>query len=168
MSNEQKRKQASDRLKKYIVASRNRRNNKTAGLRQIANDEPHEVGIALDEFVQVFSDAAEVLSGLADDAAAFKSNLDLSEPAKTASIRDRVAARRNYARTLRRLANEAPQEIAGALSEVYAQLDDAAEGIEALAERFGLPLTPPETTMVEDNEENRHSQLDSIQPTAAV
>ncbi len=141
----QKRKDAQERMRQYVLASRNRRNKKTAGLRRIAEEEPHEVTKALEEFQQVFSDIAEVFTGLATDAAEFQKNLDLTEPEKTASVRTRVAARRNYARTLLRLANEQPEEIGAALSEVYFQLDDAAQGIEALAERFGLPLVTEET-----------------------
>lgn len=136
---EQKRKDAQERIKKFVQASLSL-DSKTAGLRRIAEEEPHEVGNALQEMAGLFQDVAEVFSGLAGDATSLQSNLDLTEPAKTASIRDRVAARRNYARTLRRLANEEPAEIGAALSEVYNQIDDAVQGIEAIAERFGLPL----------------------------
>lgn len=147
---ETKKAAARQRILAHIRASRIKLNDKTANLRRIAAEEPHEVGNALDELSGLFSDIATVLSGMARETAALKENLNLEEPGRTASIRDRVAARRNYARTLRRIANETPEELGIALSEVYAQLDDAASGIEALAQRFGLPL---EESPEEDEED---------------
>jgi len=135
-----KRAAAKQRLNAYIKASRNRLNNKTANLRRIAAEEPHQVGKALDELSRLFSDISEVFKGLAGDASALKENLDLAEPGKTASIRMRVQARRNYAKTLRQVANETPEELGAALNEIYRDLDEAVSGIEAMSERFGLPL----------------------------
>lgn len=137
---EQTREAARHRMLAHINKSRQRLNNKTAYLRLIAEEEPHEVGNALDELSQLFADISEVFKGMAGDFSAMKDNLDLAEPGKTASIKQRVEARRNYARTLRRLANEEPEQIGEALSIIYSQIDEAVEGIEAMAQRFGFPL----------------------------
>lgn len=145
---EQKRKQATQRVEQYIKTSKKK--DRYAGLRHIAENEPHEVGNALDELAQVFGDISTIFSGLAGDANNFKQNLDLAEPPRTASLRDRVAARRNYAKTLRRLATEEPEELGAAISAVYDQIDVAAEGIEALAERFGLPLDTHDEEGIEE------------------
>jgi hypothetical protein len=147
-----KRKQAQAFIREYVQTTKSE---KFATLRQIAEHEPHEVGNALDELSGVFHAVAAVFTGLASDASNFKDNLDLNEPAKTASLRDRVMARRNYAVTLRRLANEEPEELGAAISAVYEQLDEAAGGIEALAQRFGLPLATEDDPVLDQPQDDQ-------------
>lgn len=137
---EEKRKTARETLKDYVKKAQMRTNKKFASLRQIAMEEPHEVGNALGELGSVFTATAAVFTDLAKQAENFKENLDLNEPGKTASLRERVNARKNYAATLRRIANEQPEELGSALSAVIEQLDEAAEAIETLADEFGLEL----------------------------
>jgi hypothetical protein len=150
---EAQREEARFRVAAYVKLRQNQTNKKTAGLRKIAAEMPQEMAKALTEMGSLFTDLATILTGLAGDTDALKSNLDLDAMPKTASIRERVAARRKYARTFRTLANDAPGEIGAALSEVYGLLDDAAEGIETMAKNFGLPLDTEESERVESNEE---------------
>jgi hypothetical protein len=162
----QTRETARKRMQAHIKASRAKLNNKTAGLRKIAEAEPHEVGNALEELAGLFGDIAEVFKGIAGDFGAMKENLDLNEPGKTASIRERISARRNYARTLRRLANEEPEQLGEALSIVYGQIDEAVQGIEAMAERFGLPLDEPAEDM--PNHEDAAEDAEIAEETPAL
>ena len=148
---EAQREEARVRVAAYVKLRQNQTNKKTAGLRKIAAEMPQEMAKALTEMGSLFTDLATILTGLAGDTDALKSNLDLDAMPKTASIRERVAARRKYARTFRTLANDAPGEIGAALSEVYGLLDDAAEGIETMAENFGLPLDTEESERVESD-----------------
>ena len=107
--------------------------NKWARLRQVAADEPKEAGGAIAEL-------AEALGVMADSLQALRTNLDLTEAPKTASPKARILAARRYASRFRQIANESPEVMADALSEVYHALDDVAGAVENLAENLGIDL----------------------------
>jgi len=128
------------------MASKNEQS-KWARLRQIAGEEPKEADVALAEVADALGTMADALSNLRD-------NLDLIEAPKTASIQVRLATTKKYATAFKRIAEEAPEVVADAISEVYHSLDDVAGAIEALAENMGidLDLTPVEDAFAEEGE----------------
>lgn len=112
---------------------------KFATLRRIAVEEPQEVDAALSQLAEGFSELSEALHSMSQ-------NLDLGGglPA-TASLKARVAAKRNYASRLRRIAEEAPEQVEMAFSEVYQALDGLAEDMENAAGNLGFELVPATT-----------------------
>ena len=110
---------------------------KFARLRRLAEQEPGEVGAAL-------SDLSDSFTRMASQLAALKDNLDLADLPKEASVRQKLAHKNRYGSTLKRLATESPEELAGALSEFYSQLDDVAGEVENFADNIGVELTPAE------------------------
>jgi len=108
---------------------------KFASLRRIAEQEPQEVAAAI-------NDLSDSFTRMASQLAALKDNLDLAEAPKEASIRQKVAHRNRYGTTLRRLATEAPQELATAITEFYGQLDGLAGELENFADNIGVELGP--------------------------
>jgi len=121
---------------KRAAASATAKTAKYATLRRIAADEPHEVDAAFTQLASGFSDLASAL-------AAMNRNLDLGGLPAEASLKARIAAKRNYAARFRRLAEEAPQELEAAYNEVYQALDGLAEDMENAADNLGITLTPP-------------------------
>lgn len=121
---------------------------KWARLRQVAADDPKEADHALAE-------VAEALGTMADSLTNLRENLDLIEVPKSASIKARIANARKYANGFRRMAEEAPEVVADAISEVYHSLDDVAGALEHLAENMGitLDLTPAEEAFGEEGKE---------------
>jgi len=104
-------------------------------------------------------DVEKSLSNLAESCAAqaesfenLRENLDLIQAPKEASVKTRVIAARNYAKTFQRIAEEAPQELAQAVSESYHSLDEIAGAIENLAGTLGIDLgaTPAEEAFAEE------------------
>jgi hypothetical protein len=106
---------------------------KWARLRQVAAEEPKEADAAIAE-------VADALGTMADALGNLRENLDLLEAPKTANIKVRIATARKYATAFRRMAEEAPEVIANAISEVYHSLDDVAGALENLAENMGIEL----------------------------
>lgn len=117
-------------------------------LRQVAAEEAKDVDSALTE-------VADALGNMADAMGNLREHLDLIEAPKTASLKVRVATSRRYASSFRRLADENPEVVADALSEVYHSLDDVAGAVENLAEHMGieLNLTPVEEAFGEEGKE---------------
>lgn len=116
-----------------FMRSEKEASSKWARLRQVAVEEPKEAGAAIAEL-------AEALGTMADSLTNLRTNLDLIEAPKTASIKTRIQAARKYAAKFRQLANEEPEVLADALSEVYHSLDDVAGAVEVLAENLGIEL----------------------------
>jgi hypothetical protein len=106
---------------------------KYAKMRQVANDAPGGVEKELQQLADACSAQAEAFENL-------KENLDLIQAPKEASIRIRAAAAKNYARSFKRIAEEAPQQLAEALSEAYHSLDEQAGALENLADSLGVDL----------------------------
>lgn len=98
------------------------------------------------------------LAGLADKCASMaegwenlRENLGLVKAAKEAPLKVRVAAARNYGKAFKRVAEEAPEKMAEALTEAYQGLNDIAADIEMAADQMGISLEAPveESAVVE-------------------
>lgn len=128
---------------------------KWARLRQVAAEEPKEADAAIAEL-------AEALGVMADSLHNLRTNLDLIEAPKTASVKARIIATRKYAAKFRQIANEEPEIVADALNEVYHSLDDVAGAVETLAKNLGieLSLSPAEEAFAEEGKE----ELDGEKP----
>lgn len=120
---------------------------KYAKMRQVANDAPGGVEKELQQLADACSAQAEAFENL-------KENLDLIQAPKEASIRLRAAAAKNYARSFKRIAEEAPQQLAEALSEAYHSLDEQAGALENLADSLGVDLhmSPAEEAFGEEGQ----------------
>jgi len=104
-------------------------------------------------------DVEKSLSNLAESCAAqaesfenLRENLDLIQAPKEASVKTRVIAARNYAKTFQRIAEEAPEQLAEALQQAYHSLDEQAGSLEQLAQDLGVDLnaTPAEEAFAEE------------------
>jgi hypothetical protein len=134
-----------------------------ARLRQVAAEEPKEADAAIAEL-------AEALGTMADSLNNLRTNLDLVEAPKTASIKVRVQAARKYAAKFRQIAEEAPEVMADALSEVYHSLDEVAGAVETLAENMGieLSLTPAEAAFGEEGKEELGGEWGPEEPESGA
>jgi hypothetical protein len=146
-------KQAREELRKKLAARKEERkadnSEKYARLRQVAAEEPKEVDTALNELAEALGHMADALTGM-------RSRLDLIRAPKTAKMSERIAAARKYATAFRRYAEESPEIIGDALSEVYQALDQVGLGVENLADQMGVELSlegAPESDIVEEQEE---------------
>jgi hypothetical protein len=92
------------------------------------------------------SNLAEACAAQADAYGNLKENLDLIQAPKEASLKVRTAAARNYAKAFKRIAEEAPEQLAEAICEAYHSLDEQAGALETLAQDLGVDLnaTPAE------------------------
>jgi hypothetical protein len=86
------------------------------------------------------SNLAEACAAQAEAFDNLKENLDLIQAPKEASLKVRTAAARNYAKSFKRIAEEAPEQLAEAICEAYHSLDEQAGAIEALAQNLGVDL----------------------------
>ena len=123
-------------LREKIAARRAERKaaDKYARVKQIAAEEPAEVGEGLDQLGAAFGELAQAVTNLKD-------NLDLNEAApEEASLTARVAARRNFAKAFRQMAEQDPAGLEQAVREVYQGLDETAVALENFAENMGLSL----------------------------
>lgn len=118
----------------------------TLRLRHIAAEEPQELGLAIDQLGGALTALADKLLGLSE-------NLDLVALPKDASVRQKMAARQKYARGLRRLAEENPEELAVAMNEFYAELEAVVNDTEILAENLKIKLDVPEDVEEESTDE---------------
>lgn len=127
-----------EEFKKQIKARRQEKEAKTkyAALRHIAEKFPREISAALTELSEGFHQVGEALNSMNE-------NLGLVTPPKTASIQVRIAAAKNYGVELRRLAAESPEELSGAVNEVYQALNELAGDLETFAENTGIELVSP-------------------------
>jgi hypothetical protein len=126
-------------------------------LQQIANEFPKEVSAALGELSEGFHQVGEALN-------AMNENLGLVTPPKSASLAIRIAASKNYGAALKKIADESPEELAGAVNEVYSALNELAGDIENFADNTGIELLPPvETETPAEEAAEGHSTLEGPQ-----
>jgi len=118
---------------------------KWAKMRHMAEEAAPEVEHALNDLAEACAAQAEAFDNL-------KENLDLIQAPKEASLRIRVAAARNYAKAFKRIAEEAPEQLAEAISEAYHSLDEQAGALEQLADNLGVDLnaSPAEEAFAEE------------------
>lgn len=121
---------------------------KWAKLRQVADEHAPEAAEALEQLGQAFGE-------LADRVDAFRENLDLVDAPKNAALKTRIAARRALGANFKRIAEESPEIMAGAVNELFHSLDDVAGAVEAFAENMGIELTmtPVEKDFAEEGQE---------------
>jgi hypothetical protein len=144
-----------EEFKKQIRARRlaKEAKSKYARLTQIANEFPKEVSAAIGELSEGFHQVGEALN-------AMNENLGLVSPPKSASIAVRVAAAKNYGTALKKIAEESPEELAGAVNEVYSALNELAGDIENFADNTGIELLPPvEAESPAEEAAEGHSEL---------
>jgi hypothetical protein len=117
-----------------------RASQKFARLRRIATEEPQELGVAIEQL-------GDSLTTLADNLTGLRENLDLvAEPLpKDATVRQKLASRAKFAKALRRLAEENPEQLADALNEFYLGLEEVVNDTEALADNLNIDLVVPES-----------------------
>ena len=118
---------------------------KYATLCRIAMEEPKELGHALKELTAAFTSLAEASE-------AFTENLDLKTAGEDAPISEKVASRKKYASSLRRIASENPEAVEEAVQELYHSLDEIAEAIENLASNLDIDLGVEDEEMIDDSE----------------
>jgi len=118
---------------------------KYAKMRHVAENAPGEI----EKDLTLLADACAAQAEAYD---ALRENLDLIQAPKEASIKVRVAAAKQYAAEFRRIAEEAPEQLADAISEAYHSLDEQAGALEMLAEHLGVELnaTPAEEAFAEE------------------
>lgn len=121
---------------KVVVQKAKAAGAKFATLRRIALEEPQEVDSALSQLAEGFGELSQALTSMSQ-------NLDLGGVPATASLKARLAAKKNYASRFRRLADEAPEQFEMAYNEVYQALDGLAEDMENAADNLGIALAPP-------------------------
>jgi hypothetical protein len=112
---------------------------KWSKMRHAATEGAAGVEKKLAKLAELCAQAAEGFENLRD-------NLDLVQAPKEASVKVRVAAARNYAKSFQRIAEEAPEQLAGAVQEAYKSLDEIAGTLEMAADQLGVDLnaTPAE------------------------
>lgn len=118
---------------------------KYAKMKHVADNDPGSVEKDLTSLADACAAQAEAFDAL-------RENLDLIQAPKEASLKIRVAAARNYGKEFKRIAEEAPQELASAVSEAYHSLDEQAGALEQLADHLGIDLgsTPTEEAFAEE------------------
>lgn len=108
---------------------------KYARLKQVAAEESNDAAEGLEQLAEAFGHLGDAVQTL-------RENLDLVEAPKEANLHERIASRRAFAKTFRRIAEEAPEAMEQAIGEVYQQLDGVAEALENYAENLGITLAP--------------------------
>jgi hypothetical protein len=95
---------------------------------------------------------AELCATAAEEFENLRDNLDLNQAPKEASLKVRVASARNYAKAFKRIAEEAPEQIADAVQEAWQSLDEIAGTLEMAAEQLGVELntTPTEEAFADE------------------
>jgi hypothetical protein len=118
---------------------------KYAKMRRVAEENAGGVESCLTNLADACAAQAEAFENL-------RENLDLVQAPKEASLKTRTAAARNYAKSFKRIAEEAPEQLAAAISEAYHSLDEQAGALEMLAENLGVSLdsTPAEEAFAEE------------------
>jgi hypothetical protein len=106
---------------------------KWAKMRHVADEGAAGVESSLSNLAEACAAQAEAFDNL-------KENLDLIQAPKEASLKVRTAAARNYAKSFKRIAEEAPEQLAEAICEAYHSLDEQAGAIESLAQNLGVDL----------------------------
>jgi hypothetical protein len=121
---------------KVVVAKAKAAGAKFATLKRVALEEPQEVDGALAQLAEGFGELSQALTSMSQ-------NLDLGGVPATASLKARLAAKKNYAARFRQIADEAPEQFEMAYNEVYQALDGLAEDMENAADNLGIALAPP-------------------------
>jgi hypothetical protein len=118
---------------------------KWAKMRHCADEGAAGVETSLTNLAEACAAQAEAFENL-------KENLDLVQAPKEASLKARTAAARNYAKSFKRIAEEAPEQLAEAISEAYHSLDEQAGALEQLADNLGVDLnaTPAEEAFAQE------------------
>jgi len=136
--------------------------------REIAKSHPQDVQQVLEEFRDTFAMMASKTNAMIK-------NLNLVTGADATTLKEKVAAKRTYAAGLRKMADEmgGPGAFAEALGQMYQQLDDVADGIEAVAENLGvaLPTVSPEPMDIADpmmGDGMGMGDEDEIDPTSSI
>lgn len=113
--------------------------------RAVVAAKPQDVQAALEEFRDTFA-------MMASKTDAMLKNLGLKAAAEDAPLKDKIAAKRSFASGLKKVADDMPGSFVEALGQMYQQLDDVADGIEAVAENLGvdLPTVSPEPMDISD------------------
>jgi hypothetical protein len=126
-------------LREKIAARRKERAaaSKYARVKHVAAEEPQAAGEGLEQLGEAFGQ-------LADDVQALRENLDLVDASPEAPLKDRIAARRAFAKSFRQVAEENPVMLEDAIKQVYQGLDATAVALENYAENMGLDLSAPE------------------------
>jgi hypothetical protein len=121
---------------------------KYAKMRRVAEEAPGVIEKDLTALADACAAQAEAFDAL-------RENLDLIQAPKEASVKVRVAAAKVYAVEFRRIAEQAPEQLAGAISEAYHSLDEQAGALEMLADHLGVELnaTPAEEAFAEEGME---------------
>jgi hypothetical protein len=100
-----------------------------------------------------------------------RENLDLVQAPKEASLKVRVAAARSYAKSFKRIADEAPDQLAEAVQEAYKSLDEIAGTLELAADQLGVDLNAApaegydEVLSLDDNQFGVEKIDDEAEPT---
>jgi hypothetical protein len=118
---------------------------KWAKMRHAAEEGAAGIEKKLAKLAYLCSAAAEGFENLRD-------NLDLIQAPKESSLKVRVAAARNYAKSFKRIAEEAPEQLAEAVQEAYKSLDEIAGTLEMAADQLGVDVnaTPAEEAFAEE------------------
>lgn len=118
---------------------------KYAKMRRVAEENAVGVEKSLTSLADACAAQAEAFENL-------RENLDLVQAPKEASLKTRTAAAAKYAKSFKRIAEQAPEQLAEALSEAYHSLDEQAGALEMLAENLGVSLdsTPAEEAFAEE------------------
>jgi hypothetical protein len=134
---------------------------KFAKLRRVAAEEPEVLQKALMTVADAFREIPDSLE-------AFSENLDLVRPGKTASIRERVAARNRYAAAFRQIAEEQPERIAEALNDLYAEVNDAVDALEDVSDQLGIELVVPESDAIVDADDDMEPTDDYVDEDVSI
>jgi hypothetical protein len=113
------------------------------------------------DFEKKLAYLSELCAAQAEAFENLKANLDLVQAPKEASLKVRVAAARNYAKSFQRIAEEAPEQLAEAVQEAYKSLDEIAGTLEMAADQLGVDLnaTPAEEAFSNEGiEELEHGE----------
>lgn len=116
--------------------------NKYARVRQVAAEEPQAAADGLEQLGDAFGQLGEAVQAL-------RENLDLVEAPVTASLKERIASKRSFAKAFRQIAEQNPEMLEGAIAEVYHSLDEVAVALENYAENMGLNPSLDETVLEE-------------------
>lgn len=136
---------------------------KYAKMRQVADGDPGVIEKDLTQLADACAAQAEAFENL-------RGNLDLIQAPKTASFKVRTTAARNYAKAFKRIAEEAPEQLADAVSEAYHSLDEQAGALEQLAEHLGIDLnsTPVEEAYAQEGLQELNEADESGAPVGDV
>jgi hypothetical protein len=85
---------------------------------------------------------AQRSAAMSDGFENLKANLGLVRAPRQASLSVRVAAAKNYAKSFKRIAEEAPEQLEEAVREAYKSLDEIAGALEMAADDLGVDLEP--------------------------